>query len=333
MLSAYFSPGLREIRRLAQRAGARVRLFFIRRKLADAEARLGLLGWQQAEFDAETQRQVEALQNVEREQATLTNRAAELSRQLESVAARRAQVGAEYEERRAALEAERLKVSAPLADLEKKRRIVREHLPDVERSVAHLDKEEREADALYQKLLAVQPQTQEVRDEILRHRDRLLAIPNERDDVRLRHARGTAELQAHERGIADISARMAELEEQLRAARKTFDEANGVLAKESREVEREKTRCIHESERLERAKHDPYREIGRVLADSGIAPLNQPEALAAVQGLRGELAAVEQSLSESLQQSAAEDREAQRISLAIWAVIAVLLLLLLAALF
>jgi chromosome segregation ATPase len=321
------------MRRLALRAEARVRLFFARRRLAEAEARLGLLGWQQAEFDTETQRQVEALQNVERAQATLTNRAAELRRQIESLAARRAQVAAEHKERCAALEAERLKESAPLADLEKKRRIVHDHLPDVEHRVAQLDKEEREADALYKKLLAVQPQTQEVRDEILRHRDRLLAIPNERDDVRLRHARGTAELQAHERSIAGITARVAELEEQLRVARRQFAEADGALAKEEREAERAKARCAHESERLERAKHDPYREIGRVLADSGIAPLNQPEALAAVQALRGAVARQEQTLADSLQRSAAEDREAQRISLGIWAVIAVLGLLLLAAIF
>lgn len=329
----YFSPGLREIRRFGQRMNDRVRFHLAQRRLVKAETHLGLLGWQAADFDGETQRQVEALQNVEREQATLTNRAAELSRQLETIAAQRAKVRLDYDQRRTALNADAAKVREPLADLERKMRVVRDNLPDVDRRVAQLDKEEREADALYKKLLSVQPQTQEVSDEILRHRDRLLAIPNERDDLKRRHARGTVDLQTHERTISTITASIGELDGQLREAKGAFDSADGALAKEQREAEREKARVSHEIERLERAKHDPYLEIGRVLADCGVAPVNQPEALTRVQEFRHEISAREAAIADSLRTSAAEDREAQRISLGIWAVIAVLAFLLLAALF
>jgi hypothetical protein len=68
----YFSPGFREIIRLVQRASLRVRGGITRRRLASVETQLGLLGWQQADFDPDTQRQVDALQNVEREQVALT---------------------------------------------------------------------------------------------------------------------------------------------------------------------------------------------------------------------------------------------------------------------
>jgi chromosome segregation ATPase len=329
----YFSPGLREIRRFGQRTNDRVRLRLAQRNLVKAETHLGLLGWQAADFDGETQRQVEALQNVEREQADLTNRAAELSRKLETIAAQRAKVRLDYDQRRTALEADTAKVREPLADIERKMRVVRENLPDVDRRVAQLDKEEREADALYKKLLSVQPQTQEVSDEILRHRDRLLAIPNEREDLKRRHARGTGELQTHERTIATITASVGELDGQLREAKSAFDSADGALAKEQREAEREKARVTHETDRLERAKHHPYLEIGRVLADSGVAPVNQPEALTHVQEFRYEISFRETAIADSLRTSAAEDREAQRISLGIWAVVAVLAFLLLAALF
>ena len=75
----YFSPGPRELARKLNRQTARRRLAAINRALAAAETELGLLGWQQADYDADTQRQVREIQSVEKEQTRLTNEAASVA--------------------------------------------------------------------------------------------------------------------------------------------------------------------------------------------------------------------------------------------------------------
>jgi hypothetical protein len=52
----YFSPGAREIARILGRVLNRLRMLAQRRRLARAETELGLLGWQQADYDEDTQR-------------------------------------------------------------------------------------------------------------------------------------------------------------------------------------------------------------------------------------------------------------------------------------
>ena len=105
------------------------------------------------------------------------------------------------------------------------------------------------------------------------------------------------------------------------------------LAGELREAEKEKARVAAEVEKLESAKLDPYREIGRVLADSGVAARpNQPEALNRVQALRQKVKGHADAIAASRARTAQEDRDQLRISLALLAIIALALALFLGAL-
>jgi hypothetical protein len=69
--------------------------------LAKAETQLGLLGWQQADFDEETQREVDKIMNVEREQARLTNEGATAGRSISELNTLREQTRRTYHEKRA----------------------------------------------------------------------------------------------------------------------------------------------------------------------------------------------------------------------------------------
>jgi chromosome segregation ATPase len=327
----YFGPGIREIVRLAQRANWRLGGWRAARGLEKAETQLGLLGWQQADFDEETQRQVDAIQNVEREQGELSNRAAGLAQDIEKLNAERAAVRAEFDQKRSALEAERAKTREPMVELDRLIGVVRSRPADGNRRMAELDREERETDASYKKLLGVQPQSPQVRDEILHQRQRLLAIPNERQDIKAQQVRATADLQEREQQRAAIEQRSAELDRQLRDVKKAADQRDAEFASQLKGVEKEHARAEAEVRQLERAKLDPYREIGRVLADSGVAPVNQPQALERVLQLRQTIATNEMAVAESLERTAAEDREMLRISLGLWAVIAVAAIMVFAA--
>lgn len=328
----YFLPGFREIIRLAQRASWRLRGWLSRRRLASAETQLGLLGWQQADFDPETQRQVDAIQHVEREQAGLTNRAATLAHEIETHTAERARLTGDFTQRRTALEAERTQAREPLVEIERTIRVIRDRPADVELRTAALDREERETDALYTRLLGTQPQTPQVRDEILRLRERLIAIPNERSDIKTQQARVVADLEERERQRQEIEQRSAEFDLRLRELKSQADRCDAEFAVRLKELEKEHTRAETGAQRLERAKLDPYREIGRVLADSEVAPVNQPQALARVLTLRRTIAEDQAAIVESLERTATEDAQMLRISLALWGVIALAVAFVLGAL-
>ena len=95
----YFTPGLAEFSRIFRRTLDGVLLGQARRNLAVAETQLGLLGWQQAEFDPNTQREVDKIQNYEREQARLSNVSAVLGRKVQELKEEREALRKEHDVR------------------------------------------------------------------------------------------------------------------------------------------------------------------------------------------------------------------------------------------
>ena len=84
--------------------------------------------------------------------------------------------------------------------------------------------------------------------------------------------------------------------------------------------------------RLEKDKANPYREIGRVLADSGVPPMNQPHALDAVRAGRLHVMEIEHAITQSRAESDAGDRTLTQHSLMVLSAVAVAVLLILGAL-
>ena len=317
----YFAPGFRELQRLTLRCVHRAQLALARRRLAAAETELGLLGWQQAEFDEETGRQVDQIQHVEREQGRLQNAGSDLAQAIRALQEERTRRHRELEAGRARLTHEREEIREPLAGLESRIAALRTREHDFEIRTPGLDREKRELDGIYTQLLLVQPQPPRVRDELHRVRDRLIAIPNEIADLRSQHLRIAADLVAKDAEAAAITGQLAVLDRQLRDLDTAAEAADDQLATELREREREKARVEIDIEKLERAKLNPYREIGRVLADSGLGPVNQPNILQRVQSLRGSVGEREHAIAASRELTAQEDRAQLRISLALVAVL------------
>lgn len=329
----YFGPALRELRRIFLRLIHRVRLEWFRRKLAAAEAELGLLGWQQADFDETTQTQVDKVHDVEREQARLNNASAELAGTIRELTGKRENTRREHEAQRQHLVEERARVRQPLAALEPQLAALRKHEPDYRHRIPELDREQRELDELYSKVLLAQPQTSRVHDELLRLRERLIAIPNEKADLLSQHMRISADLQTKEKEAAEIEAHIATLDRQLRELEHLGRTMESKLAAELREKEREKGRLELDVEKLERAKRNPYREIGRVLADANVPPRNQPHVLAHVKELRFAVQEEEYEIARSLQLSGTENHTETLTSWILWGIILIALGLLVGVLF
>ena len=322
-----FAPGLREASRIFGRQLRRLKLLIARRKLARAETELGLLGWQQADFEGEALPHVEQLTDFERTQARLTNESAALALAIRQLQEQRAGERRQYDEARARLEAERAKVAGPFEEAARQL-AVRQRSPEkiAERQPA-LERELEEVSRLCNELLAVEPQTAVIRHEVSRLRERMTAIPNEKADLCKWQQQAVHEIQALEESVARGRLTVAAADERLRAQRAEFEAADGARAKEIADRVREKVTVERESDALEKAKSNPYRKIGQLLADSGIAPMNQPHALTAVLHGRVEITRIATAIGTSLLASGSEEPAALRKSWLALAALAIVVLL------
>ena len=305
--SEYFRAAPRELARVASRQIARLRCFTLERKLAKAETDLGLLGWQQADFDAETEAQVKAIINCEREQARLTNESAEVGGQLRRLREQRETARRNAEEARSQLQERRTKLLEPHAELERQLEIQRSVEPTFETRIPELDRELREANRLYNELLGYEPQTPQIRAELTRLREQTVAIPNQKSDLRRLHLRAVTEIRSLEARLEKDRLAAAAIDEELSRLESEFKASDEAAAVQIRALEREKVRIEKESDSLEEAKANPYQQIGRVLADSNIAPINQPDALEYVRQLRFQLAELRHRIARSRKRSRSQD--------------------------
>ena len=109
------------------------------------ETELGLLGWQQAEYNDATQQEVRKLADCEREQSRLTNESAELGNALHDLRERRAREKAEYEAREASFNASLSELEKPIKALQRKLAARRKAQEEAEESVARLEAKMQES--------------------------------------------------------------------------------------------------------------------------------------------------------------------------------------------
>ncbi len=293
---------------------------------------MGLLGWQQADFRGESQREVEKIKNCEREQSRLTNEGAEVGRSMRKFREEREQGKKAYEEQRQGLLVERQTLLEPVARLEKQIEEYRREEPGYEKRIPDLDRELRDVQAQYSRLLAEKHQSPQDRAELIRLRERTVAIPNEKADLRTRHLRVASEIQMLE---GQLAVRRKELEDalgRLRVLEQEFAEQDRLLAGELKKLEKEKARIDSENDALELAKANPYQQLGRILADHRLPPVNQPHSLEKVLRYRESIEHLETELEASKLESGAENLPLLKVSFVLLGTIVFLVFLVLGAL-
>ncbi|MDB6172950.1 MAG: hypothetical protein JWL59_2261 [Chthoniobacteraceae bacterium] len=304
----------------------RLRIAAEHRKLSKAETELGLLGWQQVDFDRETQRDVDKIQNYEREQSRLTNEGAAFGRCLRELLEKRDLKRRQFTEARRQLIAERRALIEPIARIQKQLVVYRKQEPQYERRIPELDRELREVQRLYTSLLSTDRHTAQTRDELVHLRERTVSIPNEKADLRTQHMRTASEIKTLEGQLLKLNERSAELDVAGRELEAAYLVEDRDLANEIRVQERGKARLEKEIDALEGAKANPYQQIGRVLADNGLAPMNQPHALDKVRRFRLSIEHLESKIALSLEVCSHDDPELLRISYSLWAGMIVVLI-------
>jgi chromosome segregation ATPase len=325
----YLNPGLREIGRRAAQLLLRVRLAATRRRRAKALTQLGLLGWQGADFDPETQRQVDEIQNVEREQSRHLNEAAAHSMEIRRLNEERERARRSHVETRKQQEAELRKAQETKTQLERQVGEKRKVEPKFQQRIPELDRELRETNKLYSELLLLEKQTPQTKQEIIRLRERIVAIPNEKSDLRTSHLRSVTDLRTLEENLARQAEAVTAAQKRIDYAESQWEAADAVLAAQIKAAEKEKAAAERQFAGLERAKTNPYLRIGEVLSGSGIGPINQPEILEEVRQVDVVVALLEGQLLDSLAATGNENPSELRVSLWIWCGVAFLALIVL----
>ncbi len=323
----YFTEAPREFARKVVRQWSRFCTGRLERRLVEAETQLGLLGWQQADYDQDTQRQVQEIYNVERQQSELTNEAAALGLEMRRLEEVRAAAFKQFEEERKRLDAEMRKLNEPLEAMEKQLAEKRGNEPNFVRGIPELDRELREVQKAYSELLPKSPQTPAMREALVHMRERIVAIPNEKTDLRTQHLRTVSDIKNLEEAIERHTPGVLSLKEQLQALDSDWKRKERDVIEQIRRLTAARQEAESRGDSLEGAKSNPYQRIGQVLANSGIGPLNQPQALETVKQLRFQISEQQQIVLESERDTAAEDAGALRMSTRLWAGVCAALIL------
>ncbi len=280
---------------MAGRQASRLRLILERRKLARLETALGLLAWQQADYDSVTQEHVDRLTDYERAQARIANESAAIGQAIQQIEEQRGVAEREFEEAAAAALEKEYPAATNAEALEAEVVAKRKERREIEARLPVLDRELREAEEEYRALVAREQPSAEVKSQLFRMRKVIMALPQEKAEWMARLQQVTQELNTMEALLAS-----------LQEARERFEERDRELADDIAAHQRAKRKVEKQVEALEKAKSEPHREIGRALADHNIGPLNQPEALVAVLAQREKIAGIEESIRASFAQSAAQ---------------------------
>ncbi len=314
----YFAPGLRELSRILGRQWLRLRLLAQRRRLAASETTLGLLGWEQAEFDTATQAQVRRIIDFERQQTQAMNESAAVGQSLRALAAECDASRKQHEAACAGIDEQRRQILSKHPQIEHQLAAKRRIEPTFQKKIPQLDRELREVQRLHSQLLITERQTPQMKAELLRLRERAVAIPNEKNDLRMLHLRAVTEIRALEMQLEREREALDALEKVEREHKEKFKTADDACAEKLRQLERQRAAFEKRFKSLEGDKANPYREVGRVLADSNVAPVNQPHALDEVRKRRFAIQETEYAVAASAAASAREDRVQLRRSLLLW---------------
>jgi chromosome segregation ATPase len=291
--------GFRDLRRRLQIARLWAIRLYVRRSLSVAEAELGWLGWEQADyFDDQPNEAVAKVQEFENTQASLMNTTAEISARKAALDAEAAREKMAYEQERAALEEERKTVSAQLNEKETARRQKLDAVDRFERAAEEIGRLEKQLEARSHSFMLIDNPDADIRREAREASDELVRHGAEKRLVRADQAKAAEEAASHEPEIARLRGELQRIDAAAEAARVRHEEAGQKFGAELRELERERKESHTKIANLDRDKRKPYRIIGACLADQRIAPLNQPAALGKVLDLREREARLTETIGE-----------------------------------
>lgn len=292
----WIDTGLQEFSRSAKRLFRRFALAVARRRLTKAETLLGELGWQQAEFSPEMEREVRRIYDLERAQTVLHNESADLADRIEEVRQSAETTLAELDGEIARFESERTSHSEKAARAVAEQEEGRVELGRYEQRIAEIG---RFIKMLEEKLVQIDFGGGVFGDRRLVANQRE-SLVEECEDLNRKQDLAAKRIRDGRASEKTAVAQVAEIETRLGTLRTERMERIRETHRLTARLKSEKVRASKDFRSLDRRKETHYALVGKCLAEAKIAPLNQPDALERVLALRNRIHEHETRIAESL---------------------------------
>jgi len=297
-VAGFPKEGCRELARRARIVWLLVARLRLKHALYEAEAELGWLGWEQADyFDERIEAEVAKVREFEEKQAQLLNSSAKLSSRKAALDEELAREQNLHDQVQQALAGER---EPHASQLERARASHRQKLGAIERfdrALEEIGRLEKHLEARSAAFLQIDNPDIEARIKAREVTDELSRTAGVRRFVLADKASASEDAQRLEPGVAQLRAELDRIDAAAAAARERLANAVSHHAVEVRLLERKRKKSESHMARLDDEKRNPYRRIGECLADQRIAPRNQPEILEKVLALRDREASLHHAIA------------------------------------
>jgi len=280
---SFIRTGLREVGLKIRRQKTRMALRHEKRLLQKSEINLGREGTSQAANFPELRNEIVALKKLEQEQKEVALRIAQIEEGIKKIEAERQENARAQSEVLAKLEVEK----KPLLQLRNEAKsyadVCDRELSAVERRLQENDAADKELLKTVSELQAAEPPPSDFKTQSANIGARRARLPEERAElVRARMGSADACRIAKEK-LAAAEAELSVVEKQIERARAEFDGRDKAFAENIRgQQDAVKEARVHH-QTVEERKNPAYLNIGRHLANQGIAPPNVPHLLTEVQ--------------------------------------------------
>ncbi len=280
---SFITTGLRELTLKVRRQRTRLALRHEQRLLKKSEIALGREGTSEASEFPEVRNEIVALRKLEQEQKEFAVRIAKIEEALKQIDQQRQENSREQSAALARLEEEK----RPLVETRNAAKATAELCS---KELGTVDRRMRENEAADQALLkqlsslqATDPPPPDREARMERIAEERARLPNEKAEmVQARLGRATACEGAGEK-LAAAEAEVAQADKNITRVRGEFEARDRALNESSRAQQEEVRAARQRHQTVEEKKNPAYLNIGRHLANAGIAPPNAPHLLADAQ--------------------------------------------------
>ncbi len=271
---SFIVTGLREMRLKVRRERTRWSLRHARRVLQRSEIALGREGTSQAANFPELRQEIVSLRKLEQEQKEFASKIAQIEEGLSRLEHQRQTNAAEQKEALARLEEERAPLLAERNAARETAALCDRELAGVERRVQDNDRVDRDLQKKIADLQAQVPPPADLEGQTTTLSAQRARLPAERAEL-ARAREGSADACRHARQkLGQAQGRLDEVERKMAKVREDFEARDRVLNNTAREQQDaiKEARARHAT--VEERKNPAYLNIGRHLANQGVAPPN-----------------------------------------------------------
>ncbi|HEX3818278.1 MAG TPA: hypothetical protein VHW03_08310 [Chthoniobacterales bacterium] len=280
---SFITTGFRELALKVRRQRTRMALRHEKRLVKKSEIGLGREGTSEAAKFPEVRNEIVALKKLEQEQREFALRIAQIEDALKQIDQQRQENSRAQQAEIAQLEEERRPLIQQRDEAKAAADKCGKDLDTADRQLAEKEAADQELLKKLSALQAVEPPPADLQEQMTRIADERARLPNEKAGIAQARLGKVESCRESREKLAAAEAAVAQADKKIAQVRDEFEARDRALNESSRAQQEEVRQARQQHQTVEEKKDPAYLNIGRHLADAGIAPPNAPHLLGEVQ--------------------------------------------------